>query len=224
MKFPFHIMPHPVSILIVDDHPLLRRGVRDAIAENRRFQIVGEASDGEEGMRLVMSLKPQIVIVDIDMPRLNGLEMLRALRQLSFQVKAAILTMFKEEDMFNAALDLGALAYVVKENAANDVLAALEKVTRGETFFSSVLWEAGQRRGDRVQQLLLGKPQLETLTPSERRILKLVGQDYTSKEIASCLNLSVRTVDNHRQNICHKLNLHGTHSLLKFAFDHSAHL
>jgi DNA-binding CsgD family transcriptional regulator len=72
--------------------------------------------------------------------------------------------------------------------------------------------------------LLLGKPQVETLTPSERRILKLVGQDYTSKEIANCLDLSVRTVDNHRQNICNKLNLHGTHSLLKFAFDHSSYL
>ena len=217
-------MPQQVSILIVDDHPLLRRGVRDAIAENPRFQIVGEASDGQEAMRLVTSLKPQIAVVDIDMPHLNGLEMLRALRQLSFPVKTIILTMFKEEDMFNAALDLGALAYVVKENAANDVLAALEKVTRGETFFSTVLWEAGQRRSDRVQQLLLSKPQIETLTSSERRILKLVGQDYTSKEIANCLNLSVRTVDNHRQNICHKLNLHGTHSLLKFAFDNSAYI
>jgi DNA-binding NarL/FixJ family response regulator len=224
LKFPFSIMPQQVSILIVDDHPLLRRGVCDAIAENPRFQIVGEAADGQEAMRLVTSLKPQIAIVDIDMPRLNGLEMLRALRQLPFPVRAIILTMFKEEDMFNAALDLGALAYVVKENAANDVLAALEKVARGETFFSSVLWDAGQRRSDRVQQLLLSKPQIETLTPSERRILKLVGQDYTSKEIANCLNLSVRTVDNHRQNICHKLNLHGTHSLLKFAFDNSAYL
>ena len=217
-------MPQQVSILIVDDHPLLRRGVRDSIAENPRFRIIGEASDGEDAMRLVSSLKPDIAIVDIDMPRLNGLEMLRALRHLPFAVKAVILTMYKEEDMLNAALDLGAMAYVVKENAVNDVLAALEKVARGETFLSSMMWEAGQRRSDRVQQLLLSRPQIETLTPSERRILKLVGQDYTSKEIANVLNLSVRTVDNHRQNICHKLNLHGTHSLLKFAFDHGAHL
>jgi len=217
-------MPQQVSILIVDDHPLLRRGVRDSIAENPRFRIVGEASDGEDAMRLVSSLKPDIAIVDIDMPRLNGLEMLRALRHLPFAVKTVILTMYKEEDMLNAALDLGAMAYVVKENAVNDVLAALEKVARGETFLSSMMCEAGERRSDRVQQLLLSRPQIETLTPSERRILKLVGQDYTSKEIANVLNLSVRTVDNHRQNICHKLNLHGTHSLLKFAFDHSAHL
>ena len=217
-------MPHQFSILIVDDHPLLRRGVRDAIAENPRYRIIGEASDGEDAMRLIASLKPEIVIVDIDMPRLNGLEMLRALRPLPFPVKALILTMYKEEDMLDAALDLGAKAYVVKENAANDVLAALDKVVRDETFLSSVMWDAGQRRSERVQQLLLGKPQVETLTPSERRILKLVGQDYTSKEIANCLDLSVRTVDNHRQNICNKLNLHGTHSLLKFAFDHGSYL
>ena len=217
-------MPQQVSILIVDDHPLLRRGVRDSIAENLRFRIVGEASDGEDAMRLVNSLKPDIAIVDIDMPRLNGLEMLRALRHLPFAVKTVILTMYKEEDMLNAALDLGTMAYVVKENAVNDVLAALEKVARGETFLSSMMWEAGRRRSDRVQQLLLSRPQIETLTPSERRILKLVGQDHTSKEIANVLNLSVRTVDNHRQNICRKLNLHGTHSLLKFAFDNSAYL
>jgi len=217
-------MSQQVTLLIVDDHPLLRRGVRDLIAESQRFRIVGEASDGEDAMRLVLSLKPEIAIVDIDMPRLNGLEMLRSLRELSFPVTTIILTMYREEDMFNAAMDLGAKAYVVKDNAANDVLAALEKVAQGETFLSSAMWDAGRRRGDRVQELLLSKPQLETLTPSERRILKLVGEDYTSKEIANALDLSVRTVDNHRQNICRKLNLHGTHSLLKFAFDNSAYL
>jgi DNA-binding NarL/FixJ family response regulator len=217
-------MLEPTTILIVDDHPLLRRGVRDVILENPRFRIVGEASDGREALPLVASLKPEVVIVDIDMPRLNGLEMLRAIRELPFAVSAVILTMYKEEDMFNAAMDLGAKAYVVKDNATNDVVAALEKVARGETFLSSIMWDAGQRRGERVQNLLLNKPQIETLTAAERKILKLVGQDYTSKEIADHLDLSVRTVDNHRQNICNKLNLHGTHSLLKFAFDNSAYL
>jgi DNA-binding NarL/FixJ family response regulator len=217
-------MLNPTTILIVDDHPLLRRGVRDVISENPSFQIVGEAADGREAMPLVASLKPHIIIVDIDMPRLNGLEMLRAVRELPFAVTAVVLTMYKEEDMFNAAMDLGAKAYVVKDNATNDMVAALEKVAGGETFLSSIMWSAGQRRGERVQKLLLSKPQIETLTPAERKILKLVGQDYTSKEIADHLNLSVRTVENHRQSICNKLNLHGTHSLLKFAFDNSAYL
>jgi DNA-binding NarL/FixJ family response regulator len=217
-------MTQEVTTLIVDDHPLVRHGLRDVIGHNSRFKIVGEASNGEEALRLLTCLKPQIAVLDIDMPRLNGLETIRAIRQLPFAVKVIILTMYKEEDMFNAAMDLGAKAYVLKENAANEIIAALEKVDRGETFLSTLMLEAGQRRSERVRDLLLSKPQIEALTPAERRILKLIGEDYTSKEIASLLQLSVRTVDNHRQHICNKLKLHGTHSLLKFAFDNSAYL
>ena len=217
-------MTQEVTALIVDDHPLVRHGLRDVIGHNSRFKIVGEASNGEEALRLSTCLKPQIAILDIDMPRLNGLETIRAIRQLPFAVKVIILTMYKEEDMFNAAMDLGAKAYVLKENAANEIIAALEKVDRGETFLSTLMLEAGQRRSERVRDLLLSKPQIEALTPAERRILKLIGEDYTSKEIADRLKLSVRTVDNHRQHICNKLKLHGTHSLLKFAFDNSAYL
>ena len=217
-------MKQEVTVLIVDDHPLLRRGLRDVIGENSQFRIVGEAADGEEAMRKFVALKPQIAIIDIDMPRLNGLETLRALRELSVSVKAIILTMYKEEDMFNVAMDLGAKAYVLKENAANEIVGALEKVARDEPFVSPLMLEAGQRRSERVRELLLSKPQIEALTPAERRILKLIGEDYTSKEIADLLRLSIRTVDNHRQHICSKLNLHGTHSLLRFAFDISAYL
>jgi DNA-binding NarL/FixJ family response regulator len=217
-------MSKEVTVLVVDDHPLLRHGLRDVIGRDARFTVVGEASDGQEALRLLTSLKPQIVILDIDMPRLNGLETIRAIRQLPFTVKVIILTMYKEEDMFNAAMDLGAKAYVLKEHAANDIVAALERVDRGESFLSTMMLGAGQRRSERVRELLLNKPQIESLTPAERRILKLIGEDYTSKEIADLLKLSVRTVDNHRQHICNKLKLHGTHSLLKFAFDNSAYL
>jgi DNA-binding NarL/FixJ family response regulator len=217
-------MKQETTILIVDDHPLLRRGVRDVIVENPLYRVIAEASDGDEALQIVTELMPDIAIIDIDMPRLNGLEFLRRLRQMASPVKAIILTMYKEEDVFNAAMDLNAKAYVVKDNAANDIVLAREKIARGETYLSPVMLEAEQRRSDRVQELLLNKPQLETLTPSERRILKLIGEDYTSKEIANSLNLSIRTIDNHRQNICRKLNLHGTHSLLKFAFDNSAYL
>ena len=217
-------MKPEVTVLIADDHPLLRRGLRDVLAGNSRFKIVGEAPDGQEALRLLTSLRPQITIVDIDMPRLSGLETLREIRKLPFPVKVVILTMYREEDMFNTAMDLGAKAYVLKENAANEIVSALEKVDGGETFLSTLMLEAGQHRSERVRNLLLNKPQIEALTAAERRILKFIGEDYTSKEIASLLNLSVRTVDNHRQHICNKLKLHGTHSLLKFAFDNSAYL
>jgi len=213
-----------VKLLIVDDHPLFRRGLREVIEENPRFQVVGEAADGEAALRLIAELKPSIAVVDIDMPRLSGLELVRALQKMKSPVTTVFLTMYDEEDMFNAAMDLGVKAYVVKESAADDILAALEKVDQGETFISPSLSDIGTRRSNRVQNLLLSKPQLEDLTSAERRILKFIAEDRTSKEIADLLKISVKTVENHRLNICHKLNLHGSHSLLKFAFDLKAYL
>jgi len=217
-------MKPEATVLIVDDHPLLRHGLCDIIGKTQHFQVVGEATNGEEALRKLVWLKPHIVILDIDMPQLNGLETMQTIRELPFPVKVIILTMYNEEDMFNAAMDLGVKAYVLKDNAPKDIVAALEKVERGETFMSVPLQEAARRRSDRVQELLLSKPQIKALTPAERRILKLIGEDFTSKQIADRLNLSIRTVEKHRQHICDKLNLHGSHSLLKFAFDNSAYL
>jgi DNA-binding NarL/FixJ family response regulator len=150
--------------------------------------------------------------------------MVRALRKSDIPIATVFLTMYKEEDMFNAAMDMGVKAYVLKENATDDILTALEKVAHGETFVSSSMSVMGQRRSDRVQELLLSKPQIDDLTVAERRILKLIAEDRTSKEIADLLRISIKTVENHRLNICRKLNLHGSHSLLKFAFDNKSYL
>jgi DNA-binding NarL/FixJ family response regulator len=217
-------MKPEVKLLIVDDHPVFRRGLREIIEESSEFRIVGEASDGEMALRLVVELKPNIAVVDIDLPRLNGLEVVRALQTKELHVSVVFLTMYNEEDMFNAAMDLGVKAYVLKENAADEILTALGKVARGEEFLSPSMSNIGRRRKDRVQELLTSKPQIEDLTPAERRILKFIGEDHTSKEIADMLDVSTKTVENHRLNICHKLNLHGSHSLLKFAFEHKSRL
>ena len=217
-------MQRKVTLLIVDDHPVFRRGLRQIIEEHPMFEIVGEASDGQTGLRLAAELKPEIAVLDIDMPRLSGIEMARTLQKMKPSTKVVFLTIYKEEDMFNAAMDLGVRGYVLKENAVDDILEALEKVARGETFVSQSMSEIGDRRSGRVQALLLSKPQIEDLTSAERRILKLIAEDRTSKEIAGLLQISVKTVDNHRLNICHKLGLYGSHSLLKFAFDHKSHL
>jgi len=217
-------MKREIELLIVDDHPVFRRGLRQIIEENPNFRIVGEAADGEEALRLVTELQPTVAVVDIDMPHLNGLEMARALQKRQQPVAVIFLTMYKEEDMFNAAMDLGVKAYILKENTADEILSALKAVAQGETFVSSSISDMGQRRRDRVQMLILNKPQIDDLTAAERRILKLIAEDRTSKEIADVLHISIKTVENHRLNICHKLNLHGSHSLLKFAFDHKSHL
>lgn len=213
-----------VKLLIVDDHPVFRRGLREIIEEHSCFRIVGEAGDGESGLRLAQECQPDIAIVDIDLPKQSGLEMARALRRMNSPIKVAFLTMYKDEDIFNAALDLGARAYVVKEDAADDIVGALHKVSQGEVFLCKSVSEIGKRRTDAVRTLLLSKPQLERLTPAERRILKLIAEDRTTKEIADLLNISFKTVENHRLSICHKLNIHGSHSLLKFAFDHKSQL
>lgn len=217
-------MKPKVKLLIVDDHPVFRRGLREIIEENPRFQIVGETSDGATALPLAKELKPDIAIVDIDMPEMNGLETVRAFQKNKLPVYVIFLTMYKEEDIFNAAMDLGVKAYIVKENAAGEILAALEKVANGEPFVNQPMSDMGRRRNNRVKELLLSKPQIEDLTAAERRILKLISEDNTSKEIADKLQISTKTIENHRQNICQKLKLHGSHSLLKFAFDHKSHL
>ena len=220
----FRGMPSEITIVIVDDHPVFRLGLHELVTGNSRFKIVGEASDGQAALRLIEELKPKIAIVDIDMPRLNGLQMARALRNMKSPVLTIFLTMYKAEDMFKAAMDLGVKAYVLKDNASDDILAALEKVIEGETFVSPSISEIGKRRDNKVPRLLLSKPQIDELTVAERRILKLISDDHTSKEIAELLGISVRTVENHRLNICSKLNIHGSHALLKFAFEHRSYL
>jgi len=126
--------------------------------------------------------------------------------------------------MFNAAMDLGARAYVLKDNAAADILAALENVACGRVYVSPTIREMQPQRRRQVPPPLARKPQLNCLTPAERRILKLIAEDQTSKEIAASLRISAKTVENHRLNICHKLNLHGSHCLLKFALSSRARL
>ena len=217
-------MNRELYLLIVDDHPVFRRGLREIIEERPEFKIVGEASDGDTGIRLVDECKPDIVLLDVDMPQSNGLVMARALNRSHSSARVIFLTMYRDEEIFNAAMDLGVKAYVLKDNAADDILKALEKVAGGGTFISESLFEMGKKRSERVQSLLLSKPQIDELTPAERRILKLIAEDRTSKEIADLLQISVKTVDNHRLNICQKLNIHGSHSLLKFAFEHKFHL
>ena len=217
-------MRNRIKVLIVDDHPVFRRGLKEIIEEQKRFEVVGEAADGMVGLHLVGELKPDIIVLDVDMPQLNGLQMARTLRKDQAPVQIIFLTMYGDEDLFNAAVDIGVKGYVLKENAGGEVVSALLKVAEGETFYSPALGSIGRRREDHVKSLLLSKPNLDTLTPAERRILKLIAEDRTSKEIAELQGISTKTVENHRHNICKKLDIYGSHSLLKFAFDHKSYL
>lgn len=217
-------MSKPVTIVIADDHPIFRRGLRDVVKEDASVTLLGEAGDGAEAVRLIEELKPQVAVLDHDMPNLNGLQVAQAVRRQKFPVALVMLTMFKEERLFNEAMNAGFLGYVLKENAASDLIACIHAVAAGNAFISPVLSSYLLQRGVRVQVLASENPGLDKLTPAERRILKLIAADFTSKEIAGRLGVSFHTVENHRSNISAKLGLSGSHSLLKFAFDHKSSL
>jgi DNA-binding NarL/FixJ family response regulator len=217
-------MTTPIRLLIADDHPLLRAGLRQVIATDPHLQIVAEAADGATALELLTAHQPDVAVLDIEMPNLTGFALLRALRAQRLTTAVVFLTMYHDEEMFNEALDLGALGYVLKDSATTDITRAIRAVAVGQPYISPAISSYLFNRATRATTLMQQLPQLSDLTPTERRVLKLIAENMTSKEIAAKLFISYRTVENHRANICQKLNLKGSHSLLKFAFDHKSEL
>lgn len=223
-KLPPKAMSSPLQILIADDHPIFRRGLCEVIATDRNLKLVGQASDGEAALRLMAELRPDITILDVNMPKLTGLQVARKLSDNKTPAKLVLLTMYEDEELLNEALNLGIGGYVLKENAVEELLGAIRAVAQERTFISPSLSGMILRRRSGSEHLRRSKPGLEDLTPAELRILKLVAEDRTSKEIAGLLGCAVRTVETHRQNISSKLGLSGSHSLLKFAYDNKSRL
>ena len=217
-------MKKPLTILMADDHPMFRGGLRQIITAQPDLRLVHEACDGEEALRSARELKPVVAILDLDMPKLSGLEVAAVIQRDRLPVHLIVLTMHREEDLCNEALDLGILGYVLKDSAAEDILQGIRAVAAGQHYLSPAISGFLVNRHARAESLRRTKPGLANLTPAEVRVLRLIAQSKTSKEIADELGLSTRTVDNHRFNIGTKLDLHGVHSLVKFAFDHKSEL
>src|SRR5262245_43934563 len=167
-------MKSPIKILIADDHPIFRKGLCEVIAEDPALKVVQEAGDGAEALRLIEQLRPAIAILDIHMPKLSGLQVIRSLWEHQSPVKIILLTMHEDEDLFNEAMNLGVSAYVLKENAAGDLLNAIRSVSEGKTFVSPTLANLLLRRSQQSAALREEKGGLELLTPTESRILKLI--------------------------------------------------
>lgn len=215
-------MSEPLTVLIADDHPIFRKGLCEVLEGDKSLRLVGQAGNGEEALRLVEELKPTVVILDVNMPRLSGLAVAKCLAERGAAARPILLTMHEDEDIFDKAMELGVPAYVLKESAVEDLLSAVRAVAEGRTFISPTLAGLLLKRREKAKELRREKPGLDLLTPTERRILKLISEDRTTKEIAEALSISPRTVETHRQNMSHKLHLSGSHSLLKFAFDQKA--
>jgi DNA-binding NarL/FixJ family response regulator len=215
-------MAREIRILIADDHPLLRQGLRLAIEADSRFGVVAEASNGRAALDQIQRLKPQIAVLDIDMPEMDGFAVVRELRARQVPVDIIFLTVHRDERFFTEALQLGTKGYVLKDAAVTDILSSIGAVAAGEHFTSPALttYLMKSRRG--VSSAATGG--LLDLTGTERRVLALIADYKTSREIGELLHISHRTVQTHRANICIKLDLHGSHALMKFALDHRSEL
>ncbi len=212
-------MAHRTKVLIVDDHPLFRSGLRQVIVSDPHLELVGETGDGEAALKLIQEKRPEVAVLDVNLPGLSGLEIARRLQTKRLPTHVIMLTMHKEEETCNRALDVGAMGFVLKENASEEILKAIAAVARGEYYLSSTISGYLVRRRNRAETLAAKKPGLDDLTKAERRILKLIAGKKTSREIGAELFISPRTVEAHRANICAKLELTGSHSLLQFALE-----
>ena len=209
---------------MADDHPIVRQGLRKLIETDKNLSIVAEAGDGQTALELIETHQPDIAVLDIDMPEKDGFAVVRELQKRRISVEIIFLTMHGERAIFEAAMDLNVKGYVLKDSAVSDIVAAIKSVVRGRAFLSPALSSLLLSRRRRTEELENEKPGLHLLTPSEKRVLKLIAEDKTSKEIGEELFVSYRTVEAHRANISRKLDLRGSLALVKFAAIHKSEL
>lgn len=213
-----------IRIVIADDHPIFRKGLRQVIETDARLKVIGEAEDGQAALEQMKEVCPDVAVLDVDMPNKDGFEVARAVRDEGLSVEMIFLTMHKDERFLNAAMDLGVKGYVLKDSAIMEIIAGIKTVAAGQNYISPPLSGYLINRSRRAASLLNQKPGLANLTPTERRILGLIAEYRTSREIAQELFISTRTVEHHRANISTKLELQGSHALLKFALEHKSEL
>jgi DNA-binding NarL/FixJ family response regulator len=207
-----------VKLLLVDDHEIVRQGLRSKLETQHDCQVVGEASDGRQAVAMTKELNPDIVVLDIGMPTLNGLEATRQILKMRPQTKVLVLTMHESDSVIREVLDAGARGYILKTDAGRDLVSAIDSLRRNKTFFTS-----------RVSQMILdgflngdSRPQNNApggvrLTPRQREIVQLLAEGKSSKEVAVALNLSVKTAETHRANIMRKLDCHSVSEVVRYA-------
>jgi len=217
-------MSDEITIVIADDHPIVRQGLRQTIEEDKRLRVVAEASDGEKAVEAVAAHSPNVTILDVDMPLMNGFAAARVIREKGLSTEIIFLTMHRDEDIFNEAIDLGAKGFVLKDSALTDIIECIKTVAASEHYASHALTSFLINRSRRAIELTEKQPSIKDLTPTELQVLKLIAENLTTKAIGEQLFISPRTVEKHRENICQKLSLQGSHSLLKFALSHKSEL
>lgn len=217
-------MSDQIKIVTADDHPIVRQGLRQMIEADKSLFIIGEAGNGVQALELIETHQPDVAVIDIDMPGMNGFALVRALRERKIRCEIVFLTMHSEDEIFQTALDLGVNGYILKDSVTTDITAGIKAVAAGKAFISPALSMQMLNHRRRTDKFREEKPALDSLSVTERRVLRLIADEKTSKEIARELFISPRTVDTHRNNISKKLNLSGTLALIKFAITHRSEL
>lgn len=209
-------MTAKIRLLIADDHTLLRNGICALLADEQDMVIVGEAEDGQEAVRLASQLKPNVVLMDIAMPLLNGLEATRQIKREHPEINVLVLTMYDHEEYFRQMLEVGASGYIIKRAAATELVSAIRAVHNGEAILSPAItrllledYLSRDRHNERDDP--------NALSSREREVLQLIAEGKTSREIAEVLQLSIKTVQSHRTSLMQKLDLHDRGDLIKYA-------
>lgn len=210
------------KILIVDDHPLFRKGIKSVLKEDTGIEVIDEAGNSTEAIALLEKETYDIIILDLQMPGMSGIELSKIIKSRFKNISIILLTMHKDERIFNNSLDYGLDAYILKENAVEEVLKAVHVVADGNFYLSPSMSEYMVQKSMKQKKLVDENPGIKILSEKEKEILNMIAQNKTTKEIAEALFVSYKTIENHRANICKKLNISGCNALLKFIIEHKS--
>jgi DNA-binding NarL/FixJ family response regulator len=205
-----------IRVLLVDDHAILREGIKALLEKQDDIEVVAEAADGREAIPKAVQFRPDVVVLDISMPTMDGLESTRQMKRENPDIKVLVLTMHDNEEYFFQLLRAGASGYVTKKSVSRELVSAIEAVYRGESFFCPSMAKFLLSDFLRLDKAVENTGQ-EELTPREREIVKLIAEGYTNQQIADLLHRSVKTIESHRSNILRKLGIHDSIELVKYA-------
>jgi DNA-binding NarL/FixJ family response regulator len=206
-----------IMVLLADDHTVVRQGLRALLKAEEDMEVIGEAENGRQAVNLVKKSPPDVVLMDVAMPLMNGLEATRQILKSSPTTKVLVLTSYGDDDCIEQLMRAGAAGYLIKQTAANDLLKAIREVQRGNAFFSPSI---AKRLRDQCRQAFSnGQPVKRSgdLTSRESEVLQLIAEGFSNKQIAAELSISIKTVEKHRQQVMNKLNIHDVAGLTRYA-------
>jgi DNA-binding NarL/FixJ family response regulator len=208
------------EVVIVEDHRLFREGLKSLLVDKGNFEVVGEAGDGLEAVRCVRKRRPDLILLDISMPKMNGISVMREIKIQFPEIKILALTIHESDQYVLEAFEAGADGYCLKDAGRRELMVAIDSVLQGKTYISPTIADNVMEGYLTGRKKLKSQTTWDTITPREREILKLLGEGYQNKEISDMLHISVKTVEKHRANIMNKLDLHNAAALTAYAIEH----